>query len=165
MSYWEKLQAMDIIVVYNPKSWLHRIIGKITGYKAGHVALYVGDGKIYEAASTGVHRRNCKKYGKRRKIYICRVLDIKESQEIGIRNYCFECEHVHYAFLQLVVMLFQYIFRFSKVPDVSKKAMICSELVANAFSSAGIKLCDKKPWETTPADIIRSDKVFVIECQ
>jgi len=165
MSYKEKLQPMDIIVVYNPKSWLHRIIAGVTQYKAGHVAIYVGDNMIYEAGSTGVKRKSCKEYTEKCKIYICRYKEMTEIKEMLIRNYLFKKENDKYSFFQLGMMLIGYFFKISNIPDVSKKAEICSELVAEAYKFACIPLCKKESWQTYPGDILYSDKIWRIKCQ
>lgn len=165
MSYKEQAQAMDIIVVYNPQSLLHRLIKKVTGYRAGHVALYAGDGMIYEAGSTGVIRRKWKNYSKKSKVFLCRDLLMNENKELHIRKYCFEKENQDYAFLQLPIFVFKYWFGVNHVPDVSKKAMVCSEFVAGAYASAGIKICDEKPHETSPGDILFSDRLWRAECR
>ena len=165
MSYTDNLQPMDIIIIYNPKSILHRIIHRVTEYKAGHVALYVGDGKIYEACSHGIVRKNVKKYTSKHRVFTGRYLQLKEFDEIQIRNYCFRREGQRYSFLQLPMILFQYIFKLKKIPDVSKKAMICSEFIAKAYLSIQIKLSKKLPHETTPADIMNSNKLKVVRWQ
>lgn len=166
MNYKELAQAMDIIVVYNPKSILHKIISKVTGYRAGHVALYVGDGKIYEAGSTGIVRRKWKNYNKKALVFLCRYQAMNEAIEMAIRTYCFKAEGNNYAFAQLLMMFLKYTFRLSHVPDVSKKAMICSEFVSAAYASAGIRLCDKcHDHEVSPADILNSTKIWRIECK
>lgn len=161
MNYKESIMEMDIIIVYNPRSWLHKLIYKTTNHKAGHVALYVGDGKIYEANSSGVHKKNWKKYSGDRIVYLARCPLITEYQKLKIWKYCFDNEGTRYSFLQLGLIWLQYFFKINKIPDASKKAMICSEFVANAFLDAGIKLTNKKPHETTPADILKSEVTYV----
>ena len=163
INYREKIKPLDIIIVYNKKSWLHRLIKGVTGYKAGHVALYAGDEIIIEAGSTGVNYKKWKKYNKNCLVYMARREKLTESQEVKIRIFCGEAEHKEYAFAQLLVMAVKYAFRLSRVPDVSKKAMICSEFVAGAFASAGIKLVEKPAHEVTPGDILTSNELTIIE--
>lgn len=165
MSYKEMLNPFDIIVVYNPKSWLHKLIKGVTGYKAGHVALYIGSDEIYEAQSTGIKRKRAKEYTDNHKIYICRVMQLDNDDCTRIIDFCMASEGKKYAFLQLIMMWAKYTFHINRVPDVSKKAMICSEFVAKAFEISGIRLSDKYPWEVTPGDILESDKVWKIEAQ
>jgi hypothetical protein len=129
------------------------------------VALYVGDGMIYEQNSLGVNRRTCKNYTDYHHITLARVQQISEVQELDIRNFCFQVECQKYAFMQLVMMFLKYTFRLSKVPDVSKKAMICSEFVDKAFKVAGIDLTGKASHEVCPSDIVNSQKIWRIVCQ
>ena len=49
-NYKDQLKLLDIIIVYNKKSLLHRLIRRVTGYKAGHVLIYAGKNKIVEAS-------------------------------------------------------------------------------------------------------------------
>lgn len=164
ITYKSHAQPFDIIIVYNPKSWLHRLIHRVTGYKAGHVALYMGDGIITEAGSGGVIRRTWKNYKSGSRVYLARVINLTESQELKIREYCFESERKPYAFGQLIMIFLKNLFRVRHVPDVSRQAVICSEFVAAAFKSAGVVLCPGiRPHETTPGDIMKSEVVFLIK--
>ncbi|RPI78800.1 MAG: hypothetical protein EHM45_05280 [Desulfobacteraceae bacterium] len=164
ITYKNKAQPLDIIVVYNPKSWLHHLIHRVTGYKAGHVAIYMGDGMITEAGSGGVIRRTWKNYKSGSRVYLARVLSLTESQELKIREYCFESERRPYAFGQLIMILIKNLFRVRHVPDVSRQAVICSEFIALVFKSAGVVLCPKvHTWETTPGDILKSEVVFLVK--
>lgn len=165
MSYKDQLQPLDIIVVYNPKSWLHRLIKGVTGYKAGHVALYTGFDEIYEAQSEGIHKTRVKTYPVKSRVYICRVMDLDIMQRNRIIVKCMALEGKKYAFLQLAMMWAKYTFKIKRVPDVSKKAMICSEFVARVFEEVDIDLSWKPSWEVTPGDILESKKVWRIECQ
>lgn len=164
ITYKNLAQPLDIIIVYNPKSWLHRLIYRVTEYKAGHVALYLGDGMIVEANSSGVHRKPWKNYRDGMKVYLARPLGMTETMELNIRMYCLANENKPYAFAQLAMIFFKNLFRVRHVPDVSKQAVICSEFVAWAFWYGGIYLCPgvRAP-ETTPGDIAKSDKVFLIK--
>lgn len=157
-SYKEIVKPLDVIVVYNKTSWLHRLIAKVTRYRAGHVALYVGDGMICEAGGKGVIRRPWKGYSSKHRIFIGRYLGLTEEQEIKMMYKCLELEGNKYAYFQLFIILFQKIFGVSKAPDISKRAMICSEQVAAVYESAELYLKKgKKPHEITPADILNSE--------
>jgi hypothetical protein len=157
-SYKKIVQPMDVIVVYNKTSFFHRLVAKVTKYRAGHVALYVGDGMICEAGGKGVIRRPWKNYSSNHKIFIGRYLGLTESQGLTMMRKCIQLEGDRYAYIQLIAILFQQVFGFSKIPDMSKRAMICSEKVAAVYKSAGLELKrGKRPHETTPADILNSE--------
>jgi hypothetical protein len=164
ITYKTKIKPMDIIIVYNKRSWLHRLIYGITDMQAGHIALYLGDGIICEANSTGIHRKPWKNYNDNMLVYLARCKIINETRGILIRRFCWDMENRKYAFGQLIVMALKYLFRLSHVPDVSKKAMICSEFVANAMLAGDINLCPgKAAHEITPGDILKSSAVWVIK--
>lgn len=161
MSYKENLKELDIIIVYNKKSWLHRLIYGFTKYKAGHCAIHLGNLKIIEANSTGVKIKECKDYTKNHKIIIATPKQINDSQKYLIRKYCDERLNTKYAFGQLIVMALKYIFKLKSTPDISKRAMICSEFVANAFLAGDIDLSGLPAHETTPGHIMSSDEVDI----
>lgn len=157
------LQPYDIIVVYNPRSLLHRLIYRVTEYKAGHVALCYGHGEIVQAQSTGIKIHALNKYtGKF--VYVLRPRkELSHQQRQKMHEYIENSLDKKYAFLQLFMILIKYMFRLSQVPDVNKKAMICSEFVANCYVYANIELCREKIChEVAPADILNSDKLVCV---
>jgi uncharacterized protein YycO len=163
ITYKSKIQPLDIIIVYNPRSWLHRLISRVTHYKAGHVALYLGDGLIAEANRSGVHVKEWKDYRDGMRVYLARCPDAVGERGRCIREYAANAVNTPYAFGQLVAILFKNIFRLRHVPDVSGQAMICSEFVARAYRAGDVVLCPGiRPEETTPADITQSRSVFVM---
>ena len=163
-SYKKIVAPLDIILVYNKTSWFHRMVAKVTRYRAGHVAIYVGDGMICEAGGKGVIRRPWKNYSSNTRIFIGRHLGLTEKQGLDMMYKCLELEGQKYAYLQLLAIFFQQVFGISKIPDVSKRAMICSEQVAEIYKAGGIKLSgNKKPHEITPADILNSDMLHFQE--
>lgn len=158
--YKKFLRPYDIIVVYNPRSFLHRLIFKTTGYKAGHVALYLGRDEIVQATSTGVKKRFTNNYGGKLVHILRNKNGLIPEQGQMIDCYVKESINKEYAFLQLVLLWVKYTFRLSHIPDVSKKAMICSEFVANCYINANIDLCaKKKSHEVVPSDIFNSPKL------
>jgi len=162
ITYKQYIKPLDIIVVYNKKSWLHRLIFRVTDYKAGHVAIYLGGELIVEANSKGVHYKTWKNYNDDCRVWLVRYLGMSGKKDLAIRKYCFEAQNTKYSFLQLVALFLKYTFKLSHVPDVSKKAMVCSEFVAAAFKSAGISLVNLEPHETTPEMILNSDNVTLV---
>jgi uncharacterized protein YycO len=143
---------------------LHRLIYGVTHYKAGHVALYLGDGIICEANSSGVHRKPWKNYREGMRVYLARPISLTETAGLKIRKYCLESENRPYAFLQLIMIFIKNIFRVRHVPDVSKQAVICSEFVADAFYEGNIDLCPGiYSDETSPGDIAKSEKIYLVK--
>ncbi|HPA71671.1 MAG TPA: hypothetical protein PLI62_14215 [Spirochaetota bacterium] len=167
--YKELARKGDIIVVYNRKSWLHRLIVKVTDrgsrYKAGHVALYLGNTIIAEANSAGIHRKNWKDYTPGTHcVYLARFIGLTEEQYVKMYGFVMDSENEPYSFFQLPMILIKRIFRLKHVPDVSRKAMICSEFVCNAFRFVGVDLASgKNAAEVTPIDILCAENFEVIE--
>jgi len=165
MTYKDIIEPFDIIIIYNPKSWLHKMIYKVTEYKAGHVALYLPGGNIAQAVSTGVCIKDLKDYDSNYKIYLARYgnfnSEIYRSLSISVENSLGK----KYSYFQLIAMLFQYIFHINRIPDVSKSAMICSEFIAKTFEDADIDISFKPSWQVTPADIYNSKKLTIIETE
>jgi len=121
INYKTKAQPLDIIIVYNPKSWLHRLIYRVTEYKAGHVALYLSDGIICEANSTGVHRKPWKNYKDGMRVYLARPIGMTEGAELKIRKMAFDCENYLYSFGQLFAYLIKTVFHLRHVPESRDK--------------------------------------------
>lgn len=168
MSYKENLKELDIIIVYNKKSWLHRLVYGFTGYKAGHVAIHLGNLKIIEANSTGVKIKPCKNYTKNHRIVLATAKGFKNvpagyinERQHAILRYCDKKLNTKYAYGQIIILWLKYIFKLKSTPDISKKAMICSEFVANAFLAGDIKLSHLPAHETTPGHIMSSDEVDI----
>ncbi|MBU2037932.1 MAG: hypothetical protein KKH95_02225, partial [Gammaproteobacteria bacterium] len=63
-----------------------------------------------------------------------------------------------YSFFQLPVIALSYLFK-TFMPDVSKKAVICSELIAEYYKKIGIKINGKEPQNVAPVDYLK-DKNF-----
>ena len=160
LAYKNDLQFGDVIVVYNPDSLLHRLIdfvtGKKTPLKAGHVAM-VHDGiRIVEANSRGVAIKECKKYSSKHTLYVRRYKDLDEAHIfIMVRVIDKTLKH-KYSFFQLPIIALAYIFKKS-MPDVSKKAEICSELIAGYYERVGVKINKKEPQNVAPIDFLKDN--------
>jgi uncharacterized protein YycO len=157
LAYKNNLSFGDVIVVYNPKSLLHRLIDKVTGrhtpFRAGHVAMFHEGMNIVEANSSGVNIKPCKNYTPHHLIYVrrCKTVDIAHIMilEKAIQDSIKE----KYSFFQLPVIMLSYLFKRS-MPDVSKKAVICSELIAGYYQKIGIKINRKTPQNVAPIDFL-----------
>jgi len=90
--YTHLLQKGDIILVYNKKSFLHKIICFITrkessGYKAGHVILYLFGNMIADASFRGVSESSAPKFSKSKyNLYIARYKNNNNTIENKIIN-------------------------------------------------------------------------------
>lgn len=168
IKYYENLQTGDIINVFNKRNIFHRLVSWLvnrkSNLKAGHSAIYLFDNLMIEANAMGVKAKKLRTYKKSK--YVIYVLRLKNKMDDSIYKNFLESAVINignrYAFLQLFALLFKYVFRLTKVPDVSKKSMMCSEYVATTYEYAGIQLFDKKPAEVAPQDYFDCDKLEII---
>ena len=167
IDYKHLLQRADILLVYNKRSLLHKLICKITRresseYKAGHVALYLFDDLMTEASAFGIRNKKLKSYDvNKHALYIARHVGIDETIQKKIINSAITKAGNRYAFLQLPLILFKYLFKLNNIPDVSRKAMICSEFVASEYAGAGAPLFTKDSEEVTTNDYFSCDKLGI----
>ena len=159
LAYKNNLSFGDVIVVYNPKSLLHRLIDKVTGQKtplkAGHVAMFYEGMSIIEANSSGVNIKPCKNYTPHHLIYVRRCKTIDVAHIMILERAIKDSLKKKYSFFQLPVIALAYLFK-RGLPDVSKKAVICSELVAELYDKIGITINRKKPQNVAPIDFLIS---------
>ena len=170
MSYYTHLlREGDVIVTYHKKNLVSQAIGyfttkygKISKYKACHVHLYLFEELIVEASSNGVDIRTLKGYGPTGfNLFICRYNNMNPELLEKLTKAAMLHAGEDYSYFQLFVMMFKYVFKMKKTKDVSKKAMMCSECIAQLFIDAGEPLFDIPPHEVAPAHFIESEKFTV----
>jgi hypothetical protein len=165
LAYKDNLTFGDVIVVYNPRSLLHKAIAFITGkkrYKAGHVAMsYYGN--IVESASKGVDVKQYKDYSPYHHIYVMRIRERITQEQIDLmQQYISNAIGTKYSFFQLPVIALKYIFHLPRTLDISRSAVICSEFLADCYRFAGIKISRKIPADTAPIDFLSSNKFQLV---
>ena len=162
LAYKNDLRFGDVIVVFNPKSLLHRLIDKITGQKtpmkAGHVAMYYEGIQIIEAASSGVGIKPCKNYTPNHILHVKRYAKMDVPEIMLLEKAIKDSVGERYSFFQLPIIALSYLLR-KNMPDVSKKAVICSELVAGFYKKIGKEINRKTPQNVSPIDFL-IDKDF-----
>jgi len=177
IQYTQLLKDADILLIFNKKSFLHKIIHWVTkpesdskyipeGWKAGHVAIYLTKGIIAEALGDGIGKKRLRTYNdKKYKLFIARCDKLTEElkNKIIIEALKIERTGTKYAFFQLPLFLLHKFFKVENVPDVSKKAMICSEYVAESYKKAGVPLFNKDSEEVNPNDFFESTLLKIIE--
>jgi len=165
LAYKDNLKFGDVIVVYNPQSLLHKLIGLITKeqkFKAGHVAMSYYD-NIVEAGSRGVDVKQYKDYSPKHHIYVVRPMqDITMYQRLPMEEYISDKMGEEYSFFQLPVIALKYILHLKRTIDVSRKAVICSELIAGCYEKAGIAVSTKEPSDTAPVDFLISSNFRLV---
>ncbi len=158
VEYAHVLEKGDIIIVYEKKNLIDKIISIVTKRKAGHSELYLFDDIIIESSVDGVKIKKLLQYEKGKyDLYVLRLKDrTDEIIENVIRAAVVKAGN-HYDYLRLFLLLFEYLFKLKTIDDFTRKAMICSELIATCYKEAGIVLVpDKILAETTPADLLNS---------
>ena len=160
------LTRCTVIVVYNTKSFLHKIIAVITRKpftpKAGHVALYLEETDVAEAIARGVVLRKVKGFNaKKYNIYLARYRDLDESTCNKIIEAAVTMVGTPYSYWQLPLLWFKYFFKLKSIPDASKKAVICSEFISKCFKEADIDLFGKDCEEAVPVDYLDKTKFIV----
>ena len=153
----KKLQKGDVVGVTRD-NLISNIIEKVIDGEVSHVALYIGKGLILEATLTGVSITNAKKY-KSYKI-------LRFPERIDKDRLVKDCKTklgVKYSLLQLVVgLVLIFIFKLFKLdwnvyqknfPDLDRKGMVCSELIAWGAMKQVFKFGLKRTASNvTPAD-------------
>jgi len=164
-----RIETGDIFIVFNKESFFHKVIGAITGksngMKAGHVFMYLFDDLIIEASVRyGVNIRNMPSFKPNKHIvYRARLVGGLHSdyQHYLVRLALLKVRY-KYSFLQILLLLFKYVFGIKHIPDASKKAVICSELIADLYNEIGIKLFDKPSYEVVPKDYLKNINLVVM---
>ena len=162
MSYKDQLQEGDIIVTYNKKNFVSRAIGyfvskfgKVSEYRACHVHLYLFDKWIVESSNKGVKIRELKGYSPEGfRLYISRYKYMDKDLLDKLTRAAIARVGQRYAFFQLVVIMFKYVFGLKRTLDVSKKALVCSELVCALFKDANEPLFHERCHEIAPAHFL-----------
>lgn len=158
--YGKDLLVGDIILIHNKRSFLHKLICCITSKnvkdKVAHAQLYIGNEQVIEAKSTGVKVNNLRTFNKlKHSIYIKRYEYLDFSLRKKISNMAMELKGQRYSFLQLLAFLIKYIFKIKNMPDVDKKAVVCSELIVEIFRKCGIRLFPSKDdADVSPQDLM-----------
>lgn len=164
------MKYCDIILIYNKKSWLHRLIAFFTGtthkpMKAAHVALYIGNGMMFEANFYGTYIKKLRNLtAPDIAVHIARIIpDLTPELTTALVDTAIANTQRPYSFAQLLLAAIQYLFKRRNVPDASKRAVICSEIIAEIYESIGLRLFDKPSWEVTPQDFFSSPKLKIIK--
>ena len=170
------VERADILLVYNKHSLVHKIICFVTRkeskeYKAGHVMLYLfGDLVADATGALGVRERVMPPFYKgEHKVYRARYNSINEEIRNRIINIALEKTHkkdkIRYAFLQIPLILFKYLFKLKNIPDVSKKAMVCSEFATQVYKEADVPLFIEDSEEVTPNHFFSNKKLLIKEIE
>lgn len=143
----------DLVLVRSP-----RLIGKLirffTGGWASHIAVYVGNGMVFEGRPGGAGLTPLHAYN--RTGYKIRVMRMKTTGPKAARFSEHAQKYVgrEYDFIQLAGMMLSFLFNAQRKlnPPNLRKKLICSELVFQALLDAQLPTPDVKVCNATPKD-------------
>lgn len=146
----------DIVLVRSPRL-IGRLIRFFTRGWASHVAVYAGNGLVFEGRPGGAGLTPLHTYN--RPGYAIRVMRLKTTSARSARF----SEHAQryvgreYDFVQLIWMAIVFLFRVQRRfnPPDRRKRLICSELVFQALLDAQLPTPDVKICNSTPKDFER----------
>jgi len=156
-----------VLAVKN-KGWLSWLIRKIIKCDYNHVGVFVDDERVVESTFRGVYITPFEVFKKRKEngeIYdyaVFEVIGVSEEQKEKVAQYVLNEVGGGYDLVQLFnigLFMFLNIARIVEPIDI-RHAWVCSELVAEAYESVGIRFIeDVDPDLITPADIVCSKLV------
>jgi hypothetical protein len=169
------LEPGDIILTSAPTL---RSVGirLFTLSSVSHAALYVGDGRIVEALGSGVHERPLDGLLLEENVAIVlRYPDLGRDDQLEILDYALQKTGARFSFFGATLHLpFSVTRRVCELPLIpgavrdaclrgmgvlsyaaaSDDRLFCSQLVMQAYRSAGVQVTDADPRLITPADIL-----------
>ncbi len=155
----KQLKPADVFVVHG-NHLISRIIRVVLDSHWNHATMYIGNGKYIESNNKGVEIKSLDKY-KSKDIEIYRHKKISDLDRKRIVSHAMQEVGKRYDFLQIIQLLFYFVFgiRGNAREIGSKNRYICSELVAESYKTAGLKVYKNyNPTQISPADFSESDQ-------
>ena len=154
-----QLRPGDVFVVHG-RHLISRMIRIVTDSHWNHATMYSGKGKYIQADNHGVETKSIEDYGGK-DIEIYRHKSITNQQGKKIVHAAMQKIGKKYDFYHLVQLFWYFLFgiRGNARRIGSKNKYICSELVADAYVQAGLKVYKNyNPTQISPADFPESDQ-------
>lgn len=153
------MQRGDVVLV-SKSNPLSLAIRACTGSKYSHSCLYLGKGKVIDAAFGGVKVRDLKHYTAHHGYAILRPWASPAEIDYAIAFARLKIG-AGYDYLGLVGIGWEMFTKEQENPWDNKDKYWCSELIADAYLTAGLKLegikDDLRTWRVSPEDLRRSD--------
>jgi uncharacterized protein YycO len=163
-----ELKVGDVLL-FKGESWISKAIMWFTNSEWSHVAIYAGDGRIYESTETGVELNVLKfRINHCERILVKRYMEpLTDSDREKMIQKATELIYENYDIWQFIGLGIYFLFRklgirFSFLIPNSRRKMICSELVYVLYLAMGKKLSDN-PKTFTP-ESIKSSEFFYSVC-
>lgn len=121
-----------------------------------HAFIYIGDGKIVEAQPGGAVVSDVTEYGGRSVLWSSGKVPLTDAQRSAVVEAARGFVGVPYSFLDYLLLALKRIHITVPILNrrvVGSKHMICSQLVAEAYNTAGVLLSTVPTYEVTPADL------------
>lgn len=147
------LQVGDIIVVKS-NTVIGRIIRKITNSWASHVAVYIGNGYIFEARPGGARAVHISTYeGSKWNYRVFRIL-VPRTQREKFVNCLIQKRNRGYDYGQILSIACQRLFGWN-LKAQNKQLSICSEIIYEAAQEAGISVPPISRSYIVPGDFLK----------
>lgn len=164
----DKLRPGDIVFTSDKKPAKHPVrrafkylSRKIQGTDHDHAALYVGNGKIVDALIRGGVRERSLRAEARVSHLMAYAPKASEKQRQKAVEFARQAVGTPYSFLRVLRAATPFRgARPEKVEGRAGEAVICSGLVANAYS--GVSFSDKHPALVRPVELMRSKRVELV---
>jgi len=164
------------LLFFTSNNFIAKAIQWVTSSKINHVALYVDDGLVLESQNdTGVAVRDLEYYFNRKdeRIQIGRVINIKEKTLEKVLAYACEKKGQRYDFFGLFGIFLKYMVKKIHLNKIitfygenkinARRSYWCSEFLADAFLTQGIKFTEHDISYLTPSEMFNSPIIEKIE--
>lgn len=140
------------------------LVKYVTSSKYVHVALYLGEHKdfgsiVAESLASGFLIKTQKNLGHKQLRY---KNSLTKQQKDQIIYNSLSMSGYQYGYIDLIKIII-YKLTSQSIYNDTKKKLTCSEAIARAYGSIGIKLTDKEDYDLVyPVDVVKSDKLVEI---
>lgn len=146
------LQPGDIVVVKS-NTLIGRTIRKVTNAWASHVAVYIGNGYVFEARPGGARAVHISHYeGDKWEYRVFRMLVSTARKEMFI-NALIQKKDRGYDYGQIISIALHRLFGMD-IKAQNKRLSICSEIIYEAAKEAGIPVPEIKQAYIVPNDFL-----------
>lgn len=121
-----------------------------------HAFIYIGGGQIVEAEPGGARIADVTEYGASDVLWSTGRVVLSDDERSAVVEAARGFVGVPYSFLDYLLLALKRIHITVPILNrrvIGSKHMICSQLVAEAYSIAGVDLCAVPSYEVTPADL------------
>lgn len=146
-------QPGDIIVVKS-NTIIGRIIRKVTNSWASHVAVYIGNGFVFEARPGGARAVPVSLYEGSKWEYRVFRMRVSQPQKEAFINRLIQKSGRGYDYGQILSLALKHMFDID-LKAQNKQLAICSELVYEAAKEAGIPVPETPQKYIVPGDFLK----------